>query len=84
MESKTWLNIAIVFAIATLAYFVPGGRAASEVVNSALSVAFLALLAWFVARLYRQRRVEILSLLPAQRGAIYLGVGAFLLLVTAL
>jgi hypothetical protein len=74
-------NIAIVLALAAIVAFVPGGGTSSNVVGQALSLAFLATLAWFGAVFYRQHRVTILGLDDRIRAILYGSIAVAVLAV---
>lgn len=72
---KVARNVAIVLALAAVVVYAPGGGTASQVVIQAVSIAFLASIAWFAAIMYRQHRVSLYSLGDGRRAALY-GAGA--------
>ena len=57
--TKTLRNIVIILLIAALVVFVPGGGTGASVVTQAVSLAFLASLAWFALIMYRQHRYSL-------------------------
>jgi hypothetical protein len=69
--TKTLRNIVIVFAIAAVVVIVPGGGTGASVVSQAVSLAFLASLAWFASVMYRQHRVALYSLGDGRRAILY-------------
>jgi hypothetical protein len=73
--SKTVRNIAIVLAIAAIVVIVPGGGTGASVVTQAVSLAFLASLAWFASVMYRQHRVTLYSLGDGRRAILYVALG---------
>lgn len=81
--TETARNILIVLAIAAVVDLVPGGGAAANVILEVLSLAFLALIAWIAARLYREHRDDIYSLGPKRRGILYVAIGVATLTFTA-
>ena len=69
---ETARNVAIIMLLALVVAVVPGGDAAAEAILVALSMAFLAAIAWFVARLYRDQQLT-LATMPDSRRAILFG-----------
>jgi hypothetical protein len=77
----TLRNVAII-ALAALAIAVlPGGGAAAETVLTALSMAFLAAIAFFVYRIYREQQMTMLTLSDGRRAILFGAVGAIALLI---
>ena len=76
-------NIAILVVIALAIVFIPGGGTASSIVGAVLSLAIAALLAYFVARLYRDRRIEIYGLGDLDRGILYASLAGVVVLLAA-
>jgi hypothetical protein len=72
--TKNVRNIVIVFAIAAIVVIVPGGGTGASVVTQAVSLAFLASLAWFASVMYRQHRVALYSLGDGKRAIVYVAV----------
>jgi hypothetical protein len=81
--SQTVRNIAIVLAIAALVVLLPGGGTGASVAIQAVSLAFLASLAWIASRLYREHRVALYSLGDARRAVLYAAVAVAALTLTA-
>jgi hypothetical protein len=81
--AKNLRNAAIVLAVAALVVLVPGGGTGASVAIQAVSLAFLAAIAWVAARLYREHRVAIYSLGDARRAAVYAAIGVATLTFTA-
>ena len=78
---QTIRNVAIIMLLALVITVVPGGDAAAETVLVALTMTFLAAIAWACARLYRSQE-ETLAIIPDSRRAILFGgVGAIALLI---
>lgn len=74
-------NVAII-ALAALAIAVlPGGGAAAETMLTALSMAFLAAIAFFVYRIYREQQMTLMTLSDGRRAILFGSVGAIALLV---
>jgi hypothetical protein len=74
-------NIAILVVIALVIVAVPGSGQAQEIVYAVLSLAFAALIAYFVGRLYRDRRIEIYGLGDIDRGILYASVAGIVVLL---
>jgi len=73
-------NIAIIALLALAVAALPGGDAAAETVVTAISMAFLAAIAWAVARLYMSQSMTLATLTDGRRGLLYGAVGAIVLL----
>jgi ABC-type phosphonate transport system ATPase subunit len=73
--STGFRNVVIILAIAAVVAIVPGGGAASNTIVQALSLAFLAAIAWVASRLYREHRVALYSLGDRRRLILYTAVG---------
>lgn len=80
---KVARNIAIVLALAAIVVYAPGGGTASQIIIQAVSIAFLASIAWFASILYRQHRVALYSLGDARRAGLYVAVGVAIVTVSA-
>jgi hypothetical protein len=76
-------NVAIIAALAAVVDFLPGGGAAADTVMAALTLIFLAAIAWFVYRLYREQQLTLSTLSDAQKAGVFGAVGAIALLVVA-
>jgi len=74
-------NIAIMALIALAIVVIPGGAQAQGIIQAVVSLAFAVLIAYFVARLYRDRRVEIYSLGDLDRGILYAAVAGIIVLL---
>jgi hypothetical protein len=81
--SQTVRNIAIVLVIAALVVLIPGGGTGASIAIQAVSLAFLASLAWIASRLYREHRVAIYSLGDARRAILYGAIAVAALTLTA-
>ncbi len=77
-------NAIIVFVIAAIVYAIPSGDFALAFVVQAISLGFLAALAWIAARLYREHRTEIYALGDRRRAVLYIALGMAALAITAL
>ncbi|HUB76106.1 MAG TPA: hypothetical protein VL977_03570 [Solirubrobacteraceae bacterium] len=64
-------NFAILALIALAVVVIPGGAQATGLVDGILSIAIAALLAYFVGRLYRDRRIDLYGLGDLDRGILY-------------
>lgn len=73
-------QIGVIALIALVVTVLPGGGTAVEVVLKALTIAFLAAIAFFAYRLFHQFRFEIESLADRDRAVLY---GSFALIVLA-
>jgi hypothetical protein len=80
---KVTRNIAIVLALAAVVVYAPGGGTASQIVIQAVSIAFLAAIAWFASIMYRQHRVSLYSLGDGRRAGLYVAAGVVVLTLSA-
>ncbi len=64
-------DVAIVLAIAAVAYAVPGGGTARDGVSTLLSIAFLGTIVWLGAWLYRRNRLALETLSERMRALLY-------------
>ena len=78
---QTARNVAIILALAAVVDLVPGGGAAADTILVALSMAFLAAIAWFVYRIYNQQELTLSTLSDGRRAILFGAVGAIVLLV---
>jgi len=76
-------NILVILAIAGLVVALPGGGTASSVALQAISLAFLATIAWIAARMYREHRTTLYSLGDRRRAILYIAVGVATLTFSA-
>lgn len=74
-------NVAIVAGLALLVTVVPGGDAAAETILTAISMAFLAAIAWAVYRLYLSQQMTLMTLSDGRRALLFGAVGAIALLI---
>jgi hypothetical protein len=81
--SSTIRNIIIVLAIAAIVVVVPGGGTGASVVTQAVSLAFLAAIAWFAMVMYRQHRATLYGLGDTRRAILYVAVGVAAVTLTA-
>jgi hypothetical protein len=80
---KAARNIAIILALAAVDAYAPGGGTASTIIIQAVSIAFLAVIAWFALITYRQHRVALYSLGDGRRAALYVAVGVAVVTLSA-
>jgi len=76
-------NVAIILALAAAVAFLPAAGVGASFLGWLLGIAFLAALAWFIARLYREYRLTIYGLGDRNRGLLYVAVGVTVLTLTA-
>jgi hypothetical protein len=75
-------NIAIVLAIAALVVLVPGGGSGATFALQAVSLLFLAVIAWFGYVSYRQHRMGLYELGHKRRAVLYASTGLVVLTLT--
>jgi hypothetical protein len=80
---QTLRNVAIIAALAAAVDFLPGGGSAAAAVLAALTMVFLATIAWFVYRLYREQQLTLSTLTDPQKAGLFGAVGGIALLVVA-
>jgi hypothetical protein len=80
---QTLRNVAIILALAAVVDFLPGGGAAAATVMAALTRIFMAALAWFVYRLYREQQLTLSTLTDLQKAGLFGAVGGIALLIVA-
>src|SRR6266545_1505824 len=76
-------NIAITLALAAAVDFLPGGGNAAAAVLTALSMIFLAAIAWLLYRVYNEQQLTLSTLTDARKAGLFGAVGAIALLVVA-
>lgn len=81
--NKNVRNVAIIALIAAVIVFVPGGGPASAFFFQAVSLLFLAAIAWVASRLYREHRMTLYGLGDRRRLILYAAVGVIVLTLTA-
>jgi type IV secretory pathway TrbD component len=81
--NKHVINVAVVLAIAAVVDAVPGGGNAADFVREAISLAFLAVLAWILLRLYREHRNTLYGLGDRRRALVYIAGGILTVTLTA-
>ena len=79
--TQTIRNVAIIALLALAVTVVPGGGAAAETVLVAISMAFLAAIAWFAFRLYREQRMTLMTIPDGRRAILFGAIGAIALLI---
>jgi hypothetical protein len=77
---QTVRNIAIILLIALAVDLLPGGGAAASAVLSALTMCFLAAIAWLGYRVYREQQLTLASLSDGRRAGLFGALGAIALL----
>ncbi len=83
MSTATVRNIVIVMAIAAVVAFVPGGGGGAGALIAAISIAFLAAIAWVASIMYRDHRTALYALGDRRRAALYAALGVLALTLTA-
>ncbi|HLI58853.1 MAG TPA: hypothetical protein VKV21_04225 [Solirubrobacteraceae bacterium] len=83
MALKDVRNIAIVLAIAAIVDIVPGGGTAARVVITAVTLIFLAALAWVASVSYREHRNTLYLLGDRRRALLYIAIGVIAVTLTA-
>ena len=76
-------NVAIIAVIAAIVAFLPGGGTGANVIVTAISLAFLASLAWVSTILYRQNRTWLYGLPESRRVGLYVAAGVLAITLTA-
>ena len=71
----------IVLVIAAIVVVVPGGGTGASVATQAVSLAFLASLAWFASVMYRQHRVSLYSLGDGRRAILYVAAAVIVIML---
>lgn len=74
-------NVAIIMALALCVAFVPAGGHLAEAILAAITMAFLAGIAWMVFVLGRQNQLTLATLTDARRAILYGALGMLALLV---
>jgi hypothetical protein len=83
MSLSTARNILIILVIAAIVVVVPGGGTGASVVIQAISLAFLACLAWVASIMYRQNRMTLYALGDGRRAVLYGALAVATLTLTA-
>jgi len=76
-------NVAIILVLAAAVAFIPGGGTTASVAAAVLSTLILVALVFFVARLYRDHRLDLEVLGDRWRGVLYGAVGVIVLAMAA-
>lgn len=74
-------NAAIVMLLAAVVAFAPAGGSAADAILAAITMAFLAAIAWSVFVLSRQQQLTLATLSDARRAVLYGGLGLIALLI---
>ena len=78
---RTLRNVAIVMLLAAVVAFVPAGGNVAEAILAAITMAFLAAIAWAVFVLSRQNQLTLVALSDGRRAILYGGLGLIALLI---
>lgn len=76
-------NVLIILAVAAVVAFVPGGGTTGNVVIQAVSLIFLAAIAWVASIMYREHRAALYSLGEGRRAALYAAIAVLAITLTA-
>jgi hypothetical protein len=76
-------NIAIILALAAAVDFLPGGGAAARAVLTALTMLFLAAIAWLLYRVYNEQQLTLSALSDGRKAGLFGAVGGIALLTVA-
>ena len=74
-------NVAFIAVLALGVAFIPGGGTAAETALAALTMGFLAAMAFFVYRLYRENQLTLYTLTDARRAILYGAFGVIALMI---
>ena len=74
-------NVAIVMSLALLVAFAPHGGNAADAILTAITMGFLAAIAWTVFVLSRQNQLTLAALSDGRRAILYGGLGLIALLI---
>jgi hypothetical protein len=74
-------DVAIIMALALCVAFVPAGGHAAEAILAAITMGFLAAIAWMVFVVSRQSQLTLATLSDARRAILYGALGMLALLV---
>ena len=69
--NKNVRNVVILLVVAALIVVVPGGGTDAQVLVQAISLLFLATIAWIATRMYREHRVALYALGDGRRAVLY-------------
>jgi hypothetical protein len=74
-------NVAIIMILALGVAFVPGGGNAADTVLTALTIGFLAAIAWFLYVFSRENQLTLSTLSDGRRAVLYGALGLIALLI---
>ncbi len=74
-------NVAIVMALAVVVAFVPAGGNAADTILTAITMGFLAAIAWTLFVLSRQKQLTLATLSDGRRALLYGALGLIALLI---
>ena len=74
-------NVAIVMLLAVVVAFVPAGGNAADTILTAITMGFLAAIAWSLYVLSRQQQLTLAALSDGRRAILYAALGLIALLV---
>jgi hypothetical protein len=74
-------NVAIVMLLAVVVAFVPAGGNAADTILTAITMGFLAAIAWSLYVLSRQQQLTLATLSDARRAILYAALGLIALLI---
>jgi hypothetical protein len=78
---RTLRNVAIVMLLALVVAFAPAGGNVAEAILTAITMGFLAAIAWTAFVLSRQNQLTLATLSDGRRGLLYGGLGMIALLI---
>lgn len=78
---RTLRDVAIVLGLALVVAFAPNGGNVAEAILTAITMSFLAGLAWMVFVLGRQNQLTLATLTDARRAILYAALGMLALLI---
>ena len=74
-------NVAVIMLLALVVAFVPAGGNAAEAVLTAITMGFLAAIAWTLFVLSRERQLTLATLSDGRRAMLYAALGMIALLI---
>jgi hypothetical protein len=78
---RTLRNVAIVMLLAVVVAFAPAGGNAADAILTAITMGFLAAIAWSLYVLSRQQQLTLASLSDGRRAILYTALGLIALLI---
>jgi hypothetical protein len=78
---RTLRNVAIVMVLAVVVAFVPAGGNAADTILTAITMGFLAAIAWSLYVLSRQQQLTLATLSDGRRAILYAALGLIALLI---